>query len=605
MVRLTELDLSRNDLSGTVESLASVKLELLDLSTNSFSGDLPNLSSLASIQFIDFSANQFSGSLPDTLQNGRFAYMRSFDASSNNLGGTLPDWIGNVMDVSLFLTNNEFICPYPSDIPLNVHVDTHCVSGIWYQGLFVVVAILLEFFGFIVTVVGLTITLAYLYRPSLLESFGPDSYEEELNKDRLQNRSDWLLRSRNFLLGGCVLELQVSSLLLLVGIVMCYNAESQPFYSAWFLISIPVTAVIFMLKTILVIIFGIRTWQTGLLGAPVVSQLAQSVFIVWAFTLEGVQQANAVSLCVIAIIVLDIVCNLLGILEAYLIQDQFIPLHQLILDDTLKDSEGAFGEVRHGTYLGIDIAAKRAKPRSSLERKEVYKAFLKEAKILSELGHHSNIVKLIGVSPMLEQEFYIVMEYCDGGTALQYLRKIHEDQTDAQFYHTIIKLCMGVCDAMHYFHSKGYTHRDITASNIMVKRGRAMLGDMGLARRIRKNRITSDSIDKNTKYVPRYNKLFGAPELATKGTKYSKQCDVFCFGVALWEMCMLRKWSVHDLERGYASCIQDLQDNNPILAGIVSRCWHEEPSFRPSFAELLEEFSRLNHEELSSYRTIE
>ena len=80
------------------------------------------------------------------------------------------------MDVSLFLTNNEFICPYPSDIPLNVHVDTHCVSGIWYQGLFVVVAILLEFFGFIVTVVGLTITLAYLYRPSLLESFGPDSY---------------------------------------------------------------------------------------------------------------------------------------------------------------------------------------------------------------------------------------------------------------------------------------------------------------------------------------------------------------------------------------------------------------------------------------------
>ena len=58
-----------------------------------------------------------------------------------------------------------------------------------------------------------------------------------------------------------------------------------------------------------------------------------------------------------------------------------------------------------------------------------------------------------------------------------------------------------------------------------------MLGDMGLARRIRKNRITSDSIDKNTKYVPRYNKLFGAPELATKGTKYSKQCDVFCFGI--------------------------------------------------------------------------
>ena len=156
-------------------------------------------------------------------------------------------------------------------------------------------------------------------------------------------------------------------------------------------------------------------------------------------------------------------------LVAYFIQDQFIPLYQLKLDNLLKDGEGAFGEVFHGTYLGMDIAAKRAKPTSSQQRKEIYKAFLNEAKILSELGHHSNIVKLIGLSPMLEDEFYIVMEYCDGGTALSYLQNLRGVQDVHSHFRAVVKICMGVCDAMHYFHAKGYTHRDINASNIMVR----------------------------------------------------------------------------------------------------------------------------------------
>jgi len=319
--------------------------------------------------------------------------------------------------------------------------------------------------------------------------------------------------------------------------------------------------------------------------------------VVWAFLLEGVSQANALSLCVVAMIFLDSLCNVFAILEAYLIQGQFIPLHQLLLDDTLKHCEGGFGEVRHGKYLGIDVAAKRAKPRSSAERKAVYKAFLKEAKILSELGHHSNIVKLIGVSPMLEDEFYIVMEYCDGGTALEYLQKMRDAEGQAAHFRGIVKLSMGVCDALHYFHSKGYTHRDITTSNIMVKGGRAMLGDMGLARRIKRQ----DDDWRNT-YVPRYNRLYGAPELL-KGSRYTRHCDVYCFGVALWEMCTLRKWGMEDVEKGTCRCLEEIRDIQPLFCTIISRCWHEEPRFRPSFAELLEDFSRLNHREWSSYRS--
>lgn len=198
---------------------------------------------------------------------------------------------------------------------------------------------------------------------------------------------------------------------------------------------------------------------------------------------------------------------------------------------------------------------------------------------------------------MVEDEFYIVMEYCDGGTALNYLKKLKNEQNEQIYLRALVKLCMGVCDAMHYFHSKGYTHRDISTSNIMVKRDRAMLGDMGLARRIKKNRPIQES-----KFVPRYNRLFGAPELEL-GEKYTPACDVFCFGIALWEMVVLRKWTKEDKILGCAISLKELNLVQPIFAGIVSRCWHEEPSFRPTFAELLEEFSRLNHQEWSSYRT--
>lgn len=69
-------------------------------------------------------------------------------------------------------------------------------------------------------------------------------------------------------------------------------------------------------------------------------------------------------------------------LEAYYIQDKFVPVNLLKMDDKLKDAEGVFGEVRHGKYLGTDVAVKRSKPEVKKERPEVYKAFLNEARIL-------------------------------------------------------------------------------------------------------------------------------------------------------------------------------------------------------------------------------
>ena len=107
------------------------------------------------------------------------------------------------------------------------------------------------------------------------------------------------------------------------------------------------------------------------------------IFIYWAIKLEGgLMIVNDLSVCILFLLIFDVATGTLAAFETYYIQEQFIPLHLIQLDDILKDAEGVFGEVQHGRYMGTDIAVKRAKPESKNQRKEMYKAFLNEAEIL-------------------------------------------------------------------------------------------------------------------------------------------------------------------------------------------------------------------------------
>ena len=197
---------------------------------------------------------------------------------------------------------------------------------------------------------------------------------------------------------------------------------------------------------------------------------------------------------------------------------------------------------------------------------------------------------------MLKDEFYIVMEYCDQKDALSYLKKVHREEDTKTWIRCILKLCVGVCDAMKYVHSKGYTHRDITACNILVKGDRAMLADLGLAR---KQSEISDEFD----CMPPNHSLYAPPEIRTSPDKYTNGCDVYCFGIALWEMLMLRRWTEQDVERGI-SVLEDLNEFPLFFKNVISQCWHEEDALRPSFNELFEDFTFQYNQEWSTYREV-
>lgn len=131
---LSELDLSRNNLSGNVSKIASTTLKVLNLSSNALSGTLPtkfgicavvdlsdnNLSGDLSMmrtwgndmEVLDLSQNLFTGSLPnDTSQFLRLTYL---NLSHNYLVGSLPPVLGmypkiNVIDLSFNKLNESLL----------------------------------------------------------------------------------------------------------------------------------------------------------------------------------------------------------------------------------------------------------------------------------------------------------------------------------------------------------------------------------------------------------------------------------------------------------------------------------------------------------------
>ena len=196
---------------------------------------------------------------------------------------------------------------------------------------------------------------------------------------------------------------------------------------------------------------------------------------------------------------------------------------------------------------------------------------------------------------MLKDEFYIVMEYCDNRDAMSYLTQLQREDTEVNRIRAVLRLCIGVCDAMRYLHSKGYTHRDITACNILVKGDRAMLADLGLAQH--------DTESNSSSYMPQNHSLYAPPEILNNASGYTRGCDTYCFGIALWEMLVLRRWSQFEVEN-QSLALKELRRFPLFFLNVIGRCWHEEDLFRPNFDELLGEFVDQHQQEWSTYREV-
>lgn len=116
--RVVELDLSENELNGTIPSeLGSLtNLEVLKLSQNQLRGVIPpEFGNLTNLNFLDLFENRLSGTIPSEL--GNLTNLEALVLFNNNLSGMIPSSLGELNRLRwLLLWGNQLSGTIPSEL---------------------------------------------------------------------------------------------------------------------------------------------------------------------------------------------------------------------------------------------------------------------------------------------------------------------------------------------------------------------------------------------------------------------------------------------------------------------------------------------------------
>lgn len=148
--------------------------------------------------------------------------------------------------------------------------------------------------------------------------------------------------------------------------------------------------------------------------------------------------------------------------------------------------------------------------------------FEREALSVSNLSH-PNIVEVYDVG-VENDEHYIVMEYIEGKTLKQLLKK-RESLTLTE----VIDIMTQLTDGISHAHESYIIHRDIKPQNIMIEDdGRIKITDFGIAMALNATQLTqTNSVMGSVHYLP--------PEQAS-GKNATVKSDIYSLGIMMYEL---------------------------------------------------------------------
>ncbi|KMZ70586.1 Protein kinase superfamily protein [Zostera marina] len=272
------------------------------------------------------------------------------------------------------------------------------------------------------------------------------------------------------------------------------------------------------------------------------------------------------------------------------------------LDIIIKDviAHGTFGTVHRGVYCGQDVAVKLLDwgddDANDSNINALRSTFNQEVAVWHNLDH-PNVTKFIGATMgtkkfnlyrgkygNLDNVCCVVLEYLDGGTLKTFLLRNSFKQLA---FKVVMQLALDLARGLSYLHSKNIVHRDVKTENMLLDKKRKLkITDFGVAR----------VVAQNPKDMTRETGTLGymAPEVL-RGDPYDIKCDVYSFGICLWEIyCCDMPYSdlsISQVISGIAS--KNLRPEIPwycptSLANVMMRCWNENANRRPEMYQVVQ-----------------
>ncbi|XP_008813796.4 serine/threonine-protein kinase EDR1 isoform X2 [Phoenix dactylifera] len=240
---------------------------------------------------------------------------------------------------------------------------------------------------------------------------------------------------------------------------------------------------------------------------------------------------------------------------------------------------GSYGEVYRADWNGTEVAVKKFLDQDFYG--DALDEFRSEVRIMRRL-RHPNVVLFMGAVTR-PPNLSIVSEFLPRGSLY---RIVHRPNCQIDEKRRI-KMALDVAKGMNCLHTSVPTivHRDLKSPNLLVdKNWTVKVCDFGLSR-LKHNTFLSS---KSTAGTPEWM----APEVL-RNEPSNEKCDVYSFGVILWELATLRMpWSgMNPMQVVGAVGFQDRRldipkEVDPLVATIIRQCWQTDPSLRPSFAQL-------------------
>eukprot|EP00252_Welwitschia_mirabilis_P018358 TRINITY_DN407_c0_g2_i1.p1 TRINITY_DN407_c0_g2~~TRINITY_DN407_c0_g2_i1.p1 ORF type:complete len:366 (-),score=78.12 TRINITY_DN407_c0_g2_i1:189-1286(-) len=270
-----------------------------------------------------------------------------------------------------------------------------------------------------------------------------------------------------------------------------------------------------------------------------------------------------------------------------------------------KLATGTFGTVYKGRFDGQDVAVKlltlgEDSYQTPAEKAALRAAFQQEVAVWHTLDH-PNVTKFLGASmgssdivgrshnsqggiETPPNSCCVVVEYLPGGTLKSYLIKHSRSKLP---FDVVIQLSLDLSRGLSYLHSKKIVHRDVKTENMLLDRNRTVkIADFGVARVEAQNPKDMTGETGTLGYM--------APEVLN-GKPYNRKCDVYSFGICLWEIycCDMPYADKSFAELSSAVVRQNMRPEIPrccptSLANVMKRCWDANPDKRPEMDEVVE-----------------